>query len=94
VRLIGENVILRRVDGRVRALQDRCLHQGVRFSRKPECYTPDAITCWYHGFTYRRADGKLVEILTEPDSKLRHRSIPSRRTGSSAHSQTSPDVPG
>ena len=70
VRLLGENVLLRRVDGVVRAVRDQCLHMGVRFSRKPECYTPDTITCWYHGFTYSFLDGKLVEILTEPGSKL------------------------
>ncbi len=71
VRLLGENVLLRRVDGVVRAVHDQCLHMGVRFSRKPECYTRDTITCWYHGFTYDLRDGKLVEILTEPESKLR-----------------------
>jgi carbazole 1,9a-dioxygenase terminal dioxygenase component len=70
VRLLGENVLLRRIEGTVHAVADRCLHQGVRFSRKPECYTPDTITCWYHGFTYSFRDGKLVEILTEPGSKL------------------------
>ena len=70
VRLLGENVLLRRVGGEVKAVHDQCLHMGVRFSRKPECYTPDTITCWYHGFTYSFVDGKLVEILTEPGSKL------------------------
>ncbi len=70
VRLLGENVLLRRVGGEVHAVADQCLHMGVRFSRKPECYTPETITCWYHGFTYDFRDGKLVEILTEPGSKL------------------------
>jgi carbazole 1,9a-dioxygenase terminal dioxygenase component len=70
VRLLGENVLLRRVGDRVAAVQDRCLHRGVRFSRKPECYTADTITCWYHGFTYSLLDGKLVDILTEPGSKM------------------------
>ena len=70
VRLLGENVLLRRVGDRVAAVQDRCLHRGVRFSRKPECYTPDTITCWYHGFTYNLLDGRLVDILTEPGSKM------------------------
>lgn len=70
VRLLGEDILLRRVNGRVAAVADRCLHHGVRFSRKPECFTPDTITCWYHGFTYSFLDGMLVEILTEPGSKL------------------------
>src|SRR5262249_9215845 len=70
VRLLGENLLLRRVGDRVAAVEDRCLHRGVRFSRKPECYTADTITCWYHGFTYNLLDGKLVDILTEPGSKM------------------------
>jgi carbazole 1,9a-dioxygenase terminal dioxygenase component len=70
VRLLGENVLLRRVGERVAAVEDRCLHRGVRFSRKPECYTADTITCWYHGFTYNLLDGKLIDILTEPGSKM------------------------
>jgi carbazole 1,9a-dioxygenase terminal dioxygenase component len=70
VRLLGENVLLRRIDGKVHAVHDQCLHHGVRFSRKPECFTPETITCWYHGFTYDMRDGKLVDILTEPGSKL------------------------
>ena len=70
VRLLGENILIRRVGDRTMAVADRCLHRGVRFSRKPECYTADTITCWYHGFTYRLSDGKLVEILTEPGSSL------------------------
>src|ERR1043165_2686663 len=70
VRLLGENVLLRPVGDRIAAVEDRCLHRGVRFSRKPECYTADTITCWYHGFTYNLLDGKLVDILTEPGSKM------------------------
>ncbi len=70
VRLLGENVLLRRVGDRIAAVQDRCLHRGVRFSRKPECYTADTITCWYHGFTYDLRNGRLVDILTEPGSKM------------------------
>jgi carbazole 1,9a-dioxygenase terminal dioxygenase component len=70
VKLLGEPIILRRVDGRVYALEDRCAHRRVRFSAKVECYTKDTITCWYHGFTYRFTDGKLVQVLTEPGCAL------------------------
>ena len=70
VKLLGEPIILRRVDGRVYALADRCAHRRVRFSAKIECYTKDTITCWYHGFTYHFADGKLVQVLTEPGCAL------------------------
>jgi len=70
VTLLSEPVIFRRVDGRVYALEDRCAHRRVRFSAKVECYTKDTITCWYHGFTYNFADGKLVQVLTEPGCAL------------------------
>jgi carbazole 1,9a-dioxygenase terminal dioxygenase component len=70
VKLLGELIILRRVDGRVYAVEDRCAHRRVRFSAKIECYTRDTITCWYHGFTYNFADGKLVQVLTEPGCAL------------------------
>ena len=69
VTLCGERILLKRIDGRVHALKDRCVHRGVRLSRKIECYTADTITCWYHGFTYRWSDGQLCDILAVPDSK-------------------------
>lgn len=74
VTVCGENVLLRRIDGKVQAIRDRCLHRGVPFSQKIECYTKDTITCWYHGFTYRWSDGGLTDILASPDSKAIGRS--------------------
>jgi carbazole 1,9a-dioxygenase terminal dioxygenase component len=68
--LAGENLLLNRINGRVYCIKDQCLHRGVPLSRKPECYTQDTITCWYHGWTYQWADGKLCDILTDPSSKL------------------------
>jgi carbazole 1,9a-dioxygenase terminal dioxygenase component len=70
VTLLGERILLRRVDGRVLGIRDRCLHRGVAMSRKIECYTRDTITCWYHGFTYRFADGLLCDIVGAPQSGL------------------------
>jgi carbazole 1,9a-dioxygenase terminal dioxygenase component len=70
VKLLGERVLLRRIDGRVYAIEDRCAHRRVLLSAKIECHTKDTITCWYHGFTYNFTDGKLVQILTEPGSAL------------------------
>ena len=43
---------------------------GVPFSARPECYSANTVTCWYHGFTYDVRDGKLVAIITDPDSPL------------------------
>jgi carbazole 1,9a-dioxygenase terminal dioxygenase component len=70
VTLLGERILFRRVDGKVHGVQDWCLHRGVPFSARPECYTKDTITCWYHGFTYDLRDGSLKAILTDPDSPL------------------------
>ncbi|ODV42422.1 carbazole dioxygenase [Cupriavidus sp. UYMMa02A] len=67
--LCGVELLLKRVDGVVFALRDRCIHRGVKFSDKVECYTRDTITCWYHGFTYRWGDGVLTDILASPSSK-------------------------
>ena len=68
--MLGERIIFRRLDGKVYAMQDWCLHRGVPFSARPECYTKERLTCWYHGFTYNLLDGRLVDILTEPGSKM------------------------
>jgi carbazole 1,9a-dioxygenase terminal dioxygenase component len=58
------------VGGAVYAVQDRCAHRGTRFSTRPECYTANTVTCWYHGFTYDVRDGRLVAIVTDPESAL------------------------
>lgn len=73
VELLGEKLLLKRIDGTVFAMRDRCLHRGVPLSRKPDCYTKDTITCWYHGYTYRFQTGELVNILAVPDSRLINR---------------------
>jgi carbazole 1,9a-dioxygenase terminal dioxygenase component len=67
--ILGDRLLLTRLEGRVHALRDRCAHRGVAFSRKPECYAQGTITCWYHGFTYRIATGELCDILTDPGSR-------------------------
>lgn len=69
-RMLGERILFRRVDGKVYAVADRCVHKGVPFSTKPECYTKDTITCWYHGFTYDLGSGLLRTILSDPKSAL------------------------
>jgi carbazole 1,9a-dioxygenase terminal dioxygenase component len=70
IQVLGEKLLLKRIDGKVYAIRDRCLHRGVPLSRKPDCYTKDTITCWYHGYTYRFQTGELVNILAVPDSRL------------------------
>jgi carbazole 1,9a-dioxygenase len=69
--VLGERIAFKRVDGQVYAIEDRCAHRGVRFSIRPECYTKNTITCWYHGFTYNVTNGKLERIITQPDSPMK-----------------------
>jgi carbazole 1,9a-dioxygenase len=68
--LLGERILFKRIDGRVYAIEDRCAHRGVSFSVRPECHSKNTISCWYHGFTYDVRDGKLVAIVTDPESPL------------------------
>lgn len=69
-KMLGEDILFRRIRGRVFAMKDRCIHRGVRFSEKVECHTDSTITCWYHGFTFRWADGMLTNIVGAPESRL------------------------
>ena len=57
-KLLGENLLLNRVDGKVYCIRNRCLHRGVNFSSRLECFAKGTITCWYHGWTYRWEDGR------------------------------------
>ena len=70
VTMLGERILIKRAGGQVYAVADRCPHRGVPFSARPECYTENTLTCWFHGFTFDVRDGKLVQILTEEDSAL------------------------
>jgi carbazole 1,9a-dioxygenase terminal dioxygenase component len=70
LKMLGEEIFFRRFDGKVHAVQDWCLHRGVAFSRRPECYTQDTLTCWYHGFTYDMRSGDLTAVLTDPGCPL------------------------
>jgi carbazole 1,9a-dioxygenase terminal dioxygenase component len=69
-KILGDQLLLTRVDGEVFAVRDRCPHRGVPFSRKPECYKKGTVTCWYHAFTFKMATGELVDIITNPRSNL------------------------
>ena len=66
--ILGDRLLLSRVDGQVFAIRDRCPHRGVPFSKKPECYKKGTVTCWYHAFTFEMESGKLVDIITNPRS--------------------------
>ena len=83
--LLGEDILLKRLDGSVYAVQDRCAHRGFQFSYKPECFSRNTITCGLHGFTYNLRNGELVTIPASPDSaligKLHLRSYPVEERG-------------
>lgn len=70
IQICGVPIVLRRVNGKVFALKDQCLHRGVRLSEKPMCFNKETISCWYHGFTFDLEDGKLSTIVANPDDKL------------------------
>ena len=70
IQICGVQIVLRRVDGKVYALKDQCIHRGVRLSAKPMCFTKSTISCWYHGFTYNLESGNLDTIVGNPDDKL------------------------
>jgi carbazole 1,9a-dioxygenase terminal dioxygenase component len=70
VTLLGRRLLLSRVDGVARAISDRCAHRGVRFSAQPLCFRKGTVTCWYHGWTYGMADGRLVDVLTSPGAPV------------------------
>jgi carbazole 1,9a-dioxygenase terminal dioxygenase component len=74
-KLLGESVLLNRVDGQVFCIRNRCLHRGVNFTARLECFEKGTVTCWYHGWTYKWDTGELVAILTNPESSQigRHR---------------------
>lgn len=68
--LLGERILYKRAGGKVYAIADRCPHRGVAFSARPECYSKNTVTCWFHGFTFDVRDGKLVAVLTETNSSV------------------------
>jgi carbazole 1,9a-dioxygenase terminal dioxygenase component len=66
--ILGERLYFKRVQGTVYCVEDRCVHRGAPFSARPECWTENTISCWFHGFTYDVRTGALVQVITEPNS--------------------------
>jgi len=72
VRMLGEDIVLFRDGGTVRALRDQCAHRGARLSRG-KCLYPGSgtLTCPYHGWTYSGDTGRCVAKLMEgPDAAI------------------------
>jgi phenylpropionate dioxygenase-like ring-hydroxylating dioxygenase large terminal subunit len=63
-RLLGQDLVLWRVGGRVAAWQDLCVHRGTRLSLGT--VADDTLTCPYHGWRYN-GDGQCVKIPAHPE---------------------------
>jgi phenylpropionate dioxygenase-like ring-hydroxylating dioxygenase large terminal subunit len=69
-RICGEAIVLIRDNGSAYALHDRCPHRGVPLSLGNQQF-PGTLSCPYHGWTYRLADGLLCAVITDgPDSPI------------------------
>lgn len=71
VEVRGRRIMLQRDEhGQAFALHDRCPHRGVPLSQGKEEF-PGTVTCAYHAWTYRLADGELCAVITDgPDSPI------------------------
>ena len=82
MKLLGDEVVFLRRNGKAYALADECPHRGTRLSRgKYEFPGTDTISCRYHGWTFDVTNGSCVAALTDgPDSpvvgKVRVRTYP------------------
>jgi nitrite reductase/ring-hydroxylating ferredoxin subunit len=73
VTVCGEQVMLVRDNGVVRALQDRCPHRGVPLSLGRRQF-PGTLSCPYHGWTFNLGDGRLCAVITDgPSSPINGR---------------------
>ena len=63
MKLLGDEVVFLRRNGKAYALADECPHRGTRLSRgKYEFPGTDTISCRYHGWTYDVTNGNCVEL--------------------------------
>lgn len=62
-RLLGEDLVIWRADGAVRAWQDLCIHRGTRLSLGK--IKENTLACPYHGWVYNSA-GSCIHIPAHP----------------------------
>jgi phenylpropionate dioxygenase-like ring-hydroxylating dioxygenase large terminal subunit len=65
-RVLGEDVVVWRLNGQVMAWQDLCVHRGTRLSLGK--VSDETLVCPYHGWSYN-SQGKCVRIPAHPDQK-------------------------
>jgi len=73
-RLLGEDLVLWRSDGRVLAWQDLCLHRGARLSMGQIDPGEGTLACPYHGWRYG-AGGACVHIPAHPEQQPPTRAV-------------------
>lgn len=64
VRLLGENLVLWKVNGQILAWRDICIHRGTRLSLGR--IEDNQVVCPYHGWTYN-SEGHCVRIPAHPE---------------------------
>lgn len=64
VRLLGQDLVIWRADGEIRAWQDLCIHRGARLSLGK--VKGDTLACAYHGWVYN-GEGNCIHIPAHPD---------------------------
>ncbi|KAA3647034.1 MAG: aromatic ring-hydroxylating dioxygenase subunit alpha [Chloroflexi bacterium] len=65
VRLLGQDLVLWRVNSQVLAWQDLCVHRGVRLSLG-KVVGGDKLECPYHGWTYN-TKGQCIKMPAHPE---------------------------
>ncbi len=71
-RLLGRDLVITRLDGRLLAAPDRCAHRGARLSPGAIVPAPDGrecLVCPYHGL-HVDAEGAPVLMPARPDDRL------------------------
>ncbi|HKT37149.1 MAG TPA: aromatic ring-hydroxylating dioxygenase subunit alpha, partial [Ktedonobacterales bacterium] len=63
VRLLGEDLVLWKVDGQYHAWRDLCVHRGAKLSLGK--IVDDCLRCPYHGWTYNQ-EGACVHMPAHP----------------------------
>lgn len=67
VTLLDEPLVLARIEGRVSAFRDICVHRGTALSLGS--VNEDGLRCGYHGWTYN-GEGRCTKIPARPDLKI------------------------
>jgi phenylpropionate dioxygenase-like ring-hydroxylating dioxygenase large terminal subunit len=73
VRLLGEDLVLWRINDQTMAWQDLCIHRGTRLSLG-QIVEGDKLECPYHGWIYD-ADGKCLRIPAHPEQTAPQKAV-------------------